>query len=404
VASTAGAEAPPPLWLLIGAAALGPSALNIFVPALPGLIAAFASDIATVNLALSLYLVTFAVAQLAYGPISDRYGRRPTLLCGIALFGVASLLCAGAASLGMLIGGRILQAIGGCAGMVVVRAMVRDSYERARAASVLASVTMAMAVAPAISQWVGGHLAERLGWRAGFVLLVVLGGGLLVAAWRGLPETLRERQPSLSIDALLASYRAVLRAPVFLGFAGYVALSSAGYFAFIAGAPFLVERVLGGTAADSGTGFLFVAAGYMLGSFVAARLSVRAGVERMVVAGTAIGLAACGALAVCALTGALGMVALFAPAVALLAGNGIALPSAIATAISVEPRAAGTAAGLVGCGQMAGGALATTLVAWLDDGSALPMIAVMSGSMVLSVLAYALARFGARAATARQPA
>ena len=107
----------PPLWLLIGAAALGPSALNIFVPALPGLIAAFASDIATVNLALSLYLVTFALAQLVYGPISDRHGRRPTLLCGIALFGVATLLCAGALSLGMLIAGRILQAIGGCAGM-----------------------------------------------------------------------------------------------------------------------------------------------------------------------------------------------------------------------------------------------------------------------------------------------
>src|SRR3954470_24773649 len=173
-----------PVWLLIGATALGGMALNIFVPAMPRLVAAFDTDVATVGLTLSLYLVALGAGQLVCGPIADRWGRRPTLLGGLALYALAALFCIAATSIGMLIAGRIVQALGGCAAVVVVRAIIRDSYDRERGASVLAFVTMAMAVAPALSPAIGGYLVEHFDWRAGFVFLTACAVVLLVAAIR----------------------------------------------------------------------------------------------------------------------------------------------------------------------------------------------------------------------------
>jgi MFS transporter, DHA1 family, multidrug resistance protein len=395
------ARAAPPVWLLIGLTALGPSALNIFVPAMPELVAQFDSDVPTVNLTLSLYLITLAVAQLFYGPIADRYGRRPTLLVGIAIFEAAAVFCGAAASLGMLIAGRVLQAIGGCAGLVIVRALVRDSYDRERGASVLAFVTMVMALAPTVSLVLGGYLAEMFGWRAGFAVLVIGGGVIFVAALRRLPETLRERRVG-GVGATVASYGPVLRSPVFLGFALCLSFTSGAYFAFIAGAPFIVVNLLHRTPGTYGASFLVIAAGYMFGSFLGARLSVRLGVDRMIVIGTAVALAASAVLVGFAAADAIGLIVLFAPTALLVVGNGMSMPNAIAAAVSVEPRAAGTASGLVGFGQMAVGALATVAVARLDDGTALPMIAVMTGSTVLAALAYAVAVLSDRAATAER--
>src|SRR5258706_11287163 len=190
-AGTESARAAVPVWLLIATATLGPTSLNIFVPAMPELVDVFASDVATVNLALSLCLITIAIGQLFCGPIADRYGRRPTLLVGLVIFEAATALCAVAPSLMMLIVGRIVQAVGACATMVVVRAVVRDSYERERAASVLGFVTMVMAVAPALSVALDGYLVERFGWRASFVVLALAGGLIAAAALQRLPETLR---------------------------------------------------------------------------------------------------------------------------------------------------------------------------------------------------------------------
>ncbi|MBI3513805.1 MAG: multidrug effflux MFS transporter [Proteobacteria bacterium] len=406
-ATTDSTRAAAPVWLLIATTALGTSSLNIFVPAMPELVAAFASDIATVNLALSLFLVTIAIGQLICGPIADRHGRRRTLLAGLVIFEVATALCALAPSLELLIAGRIVQAIGACATIVVVRAMVRDSYERERAASVLGFITMVMAVAPALSVALGGYLVERLGWRAGFVVLALAGGAIAAAAVWQLPETLRTSLHLGDRGGLRAtwlSYRLLLRSPVFVGFALCLAFTSGAYFAFMAGAPFIIVGLLGRTPTEFGLSFLVIAVGYSSGSFVAARYSVRSGIDRMIIAGTALALAACAAWLIAAHAGAIGMIGLFAPMVVLVFGNGIAMPNAIAAAISVEPRAAGTAAGLVGCAQMAIGAPAMAAVAWLDDGTVLPLIIVMTVTSVLAALAYALAVLSDRAATAARAA
>jgi DHA1 family bicyclomycin/chloramphenicol resistance-like MFS transporter len=390
----------PPVWLLIGATALGPSAFNILVPALPDVAAAFASDVASVNLTLSLYLAMFAAAQLFYGPISDRYGRRPPLLAGLAIFTAAALFCVVVGSLGMLILARIFLAIGGCATLVVVRAMIGDSYDRDRAASVLAFVTMVMALAPTVSLTFGGYLAEKFGWRAGFVILVVFGGALFVAALRGLPETLPQGVRSGGLRASVEGYRLVLRSPVFVGFALCLSFTTGAYYAFIAGTPFIAVNLLKRAPSEYGASFLAIAAGYMLGSFVAARYSIRLGVDRMIIIGTAIALVACGGLVAAAAANAVGMVALFASMGVMVFGNGLAMPNTIAAAVSLEPRAAGTASGLVGFGQMAVGGLATTVVAELDDGTGLPIIAVIAGSTILAALAYAVAVLSDRAAAA----
>jgi DHA1 family bicyclomycin/chloramphenicol resistance-like MFS transporter len=319
----------------------------------------------------------------------------------MVVFVASALFCLFAASIGQLIVGRIAQALGGCAAVVVVRAIIRDSYDRERGASVLAFVTMAMAAAPALSPAIGGYLVEYFDWRAGFVFLAAVGSVLLVAAIRRLPETQQSRYGGGGLAQMAAGYRSVLRSPAFCGFALCLAFTSGTFFAFVAGAPFVVVQVLGRAEIDYGVSFMMVSVGYMLGSFVASRASVRLGIDRMIILGTVIGFAGCAILVVCQAVGALGLLTLFVSMGVIAIGNGISQPNAIAAAVEVDPRAAGTASGLVGFAQMAVGALATFAVARLNDGTATPLIAVMTGSAVLGAVAYSFAVLGRAAALRR---
>jgi DHA1 family bicyclomycin/chloramphenicol resistance-like MFS transporter len=256
-----------------------------------------------------------------------------------------------------------------------------------------------MAVAPAISPVIGGKLVEWFGWRAGFVFLIGCGGVILMAAFRHLPETRQRSRAGSGWATAVASYRAVLRSPVFLGFALCLAFTSGAFFAFIAGAPFIVVNRLHGAPSDYGISFLMVSAGYITGSFIASRLSVRLGVDRMIVIGTAIALVGCGLLAGCAAAGVADLFVLFATMGLIAVGNGIGQPSSIVAGVAaVDARAAGTASGLIGFGQMAIGGLATLAVLRLDDGSYRPLIAVMMGSTTLAGLAYLVAVLSDRAA------
>jgi DHA1 family bicyclomycin/chloramphenicol resistance-like MFS transporter len=203
--------------ILVAVTATGPLALNILMPSMPGLPAVFGTDYATVQLTLSLYLIGLAGAQLIYGPLSDRYGRRPVLLAGLGVFLLGTLTGALAASISMVIAGRVLQAVGGCAGMVLGRAIVRDLYERDRAASVIAYVTMAMVVAPMLAPLFGGFLDDWLGWRATFWFVAVYGSVVVVFCFLLLGETHRTRLPFPGPAGMLSSYLRLLRSPLFLG-------------------------------------------------------------------------------------------------------------------------------------------------------------------------------------------
>lgn len=374
----------PSLFLLIAMSAIGPIALNIFIPSMPGLQATFATDYATVQLTLTFYLASLALAQLFIGPISDRFGRRPVFLAGTVLYVMASIACIFAGSIEQLIAGRILQAAGGCAGIVLARAIVRDIYERDMAASMIGYVTMAMVVAPMLAPTVGGVLDQWAGWQSGFYLVSVLGLLLLMLAWNRLPETHHERAVSAGFARLTRNCATLMGQPLFLGYALNSAFGSCIFFAFLAGAPYITTNVMGRTAAEYGFYFILVSLGYMFGNFLSGRFAARAGVDRMVLSGTVVALVGLGLLVAFMALGPSEPYVIFAPMAVVAVSNGLNIPSATAGAISVRPEMTGAGAGLAGFLQLGSGAVATLVVGALHDGTRLPMVIVMVCSGLLA--------------------
>ena len=357
----------PPIWILIAATATGPLALNIFVPSMPGLVRVFDTDYATIQLTLTLYLVGVALAQLAYGPLSDRFGRRPALLWGLAIYAVASLMCAMAWSIEALIVGRILQAVGGCAGMVLGRAIVRDVFDRDRAAGAIALITMAMAVAPAIAPTIGGLLEAEFGWHTTFLVPAVMGVVVLFGAARGLNETNLTPIPRIDVVDMLRSYGELLRSRAFIGYAGNTAMSVGAFFAFLAGGPYVVIEILHKHPSEYGFYFVLISGGYMTGNFAASRLSARLGLDRMIPVGVAISTVGAVVGVAVLFAGIVTSASVFLPMMVVAIGNGLSQPNGIAGAVSVNPRIAGAASGLLGFGQMACGAVFTIVMGILQN-------------------------------------
>ncbi|MSP47941.1 MAG: Bcr/CflA family efflux MFS transporter [Alphaproteobacteria bacterium] len=381
----------PPLILLVLATAIGGLSMNIFIPSMPGLVRAFATDIATVQLTLTLYLAGIAVGQLVYGPLSDHYGRRPMMLAGLGLYALAALVASLAQTIDVLILGRIAQAFGGCAGMVITRAIIRDVYDRDRAASVLGYVTMAMTVAPAMAPVLGGYLDLWFSWRAGLWVLSGYGIALFLGCLFYLNETLKEPQPTIGVLPILHSYRMLLRRPAFLGYAFGVGLSTACFFAFLAGAPYLMIEVLKRPPSDYGIWFVIVSLGYFIGNFLTGRLSGRLGVDRMVTIGAAMVLSGGLGMLAHVLTAPLAPYGIFLPAMMVAMGNGVGQPNGIAGAISVDPTRAGAASGIVGFLQMSIGAVGTVIIGHTLESTLLPVAltvtALGSGSALFFWLA-----------------
>lgn len=352
----------PPILLLVLATAIGGLSMNIFIPSMPGLVRYFDTDIATVQLTLTLYLAGIAVGQLLYGPLSDHYGRRPLMLAGVGLYAASAIAASLAQSIELLILARIAQAFGGCAGMVITRAIIRDVFDRDRAASVLGYVTMAMTIAPAMAPVLGGYLDLWFGWRAGLWVLAGYGAVLFAGCYFFQTETLKEPQPTIGVMPILRSYQVLLRRPAFLGFAFGTGFSTACFFSFLAGAPYLMIEVLQRPPSDYGIWFVIVSFGYFIGNFLTGRLSARLGVDRMVMLGAGLVLAGGGSMLVHALTLPLAPAGIFVPAMMIAMGNGVGQPNGIAGAISVDPTRAGAASGIVGFMQMSFGAVGTVVI------------------------------------------
>ena len=381
----------PPYVILVAISAVGPLALNIFVPSMPGLQAEFGVSYGIVQLTLTLYVLGMALCQLVYGPLSDRFGRRPVLLGGMTLFVFASVMAAASTSIGMLVAARLLQAIGGASGLVLSRAIVRDLYDRDRSASVLGYIAMAFVVAPMLAPTIGGLLDQLAGWRASFVLLALLGIAALAATWRKLPETNRNLAPSIRLAGLAAGYLTLLRSPSYLAYAFTLGFSSAVFFAFIAGAPYVMVVVLERQPLDYGLWFIFVSLGYMMGNFLSGRYSQALGTDRMVTIGNAFSVFAGLAGLTAVLTGMVSPVTLFVPMLFAALGNGLTIPNATAGAISVKASIVGTAAGLAGFLQMGIGAGSAQLVGVLQDAAPFAVFWVMAGAAGLAALTHRLA-------------
>ena len=377
------------LLLLVAMTAIGPTSLNILVPAIPQLARNLSADVATLQLTVSLFLVGLATAQLVMGPLSDRWGRRPVLLAGMALTALASLLAIVMSTVESLIVARVLQAVGASTGIVVGRAIIRDLFDRSRAASMLGLVATVMVVVPTFGPLIGGVLDTAFGWQAIFVFTAL--ASVAVLAWIALtlPET---RDLNLPSDASAGFWRDLKQLAGNASFAGYVlagAFGSATFFAFLGGGPHVVITLMGRSSAEYGIWFAISSLGYMAGNFAASRLSLQHGIDKLIWWG--IGIEAVGAAIATALApfAHLGPVIVFAPQMIISLGNGLLLPGAISGAVSVRPQAAGTAAGITGCTQMAIGAAVTQYAGTLFDDASSPM--PMAVLMVVLVCCCALA-------------
>ncbi len=391
------------LAILIAATALGPMTLNIFIPSMPGLQADFDVAYGTAQLTLSFYLVGLAGAQLVHGPLSDRYGRRPVMIGGVALHVIGTLACLAAPTIGLLIAGRLIQAVGGCVGMVVGRAIVRDKFDRERTASMLAYITMAMVVAPMLAPTIGGFLDNVYGWRASFIF--VLANGLIVLGiiWKWLPETLAVKSTGNAFFSIPQNFARLLRQWEFCGYAFQLSFNSIIFLSFLSGAPYVIVEILGLTPGDYGLYFIPIVAVYMAGNFLSARVSPRVGIDRMislgcffVVTGAAMGLAM-------ELAGMVSIFTLFVPMGIISIGHAFCIPNGMAGAVSVDPRMSGAAAGLSGFLQMAAGAGASFVVGSMMADSARPLVVAMFIGAVLAAAAHFIGLAKKRADIAKSP-
>ncbi len=378
------------LLLLMATTAIGPTTLNILVPALPQLAHRIGADIATVQLTVSVYLLALAGGQLAMGPLSDRFGRRPVLLAGLALTALASLLAIVLSTVESLILARIAQAVGASAGIVIGRAIIRDLFARDRAAAMIGLVATVMVVAPTFGPLIGGLLDTAFGWQAIFIFTAATTAAVVVWAAITLPETRSLSAPAGGRGGLLVDVQQLACSRAFWGYVLVAALGSGTFFAFLGGGPHVIVTLMGRSSAEYGVWFAISSIGYMAGNFATSRLSIRYGLDRLIwwgIAIEAIGVVSATVLAVWAHDW--GPAIVFIPQLIVSLGNGLLLPGAIAGAVSIRPQAAGTAAGITGCTQMALGAAVTQYSGALLAGasSAVPMALVMDVLVVALALA-----------------
>jgi len=384
------------LAILVSLVAIGQLAFNIYLPSLPKIGETFAASPALVKYTITLYLLAFAFGQLFIGMLSDRYGRKTVLLVGLSLFVASCIICAFADSLGMLIGGRILQAIGGCAGFVIARAIVRDMHDQNSAASMLGYITMAMIIAPSIAPFIGGYVEVVFGWRANFIILATLCLAVISATAAKLPESNLERTKSLRLKAQFHNYGQLLTSVPFLGYALTASFASSMFFAFAAASPFIFIDLLELTPAQFGAYFAFAPVGFMIGNFISGKLSVKYGTDRMIEAGNAVALSGAALMLALAFAGIFTPLSICLPFFLVTLSNGLAMTNSIAGAISVNPKLAGTAAGLAGFMQMCTASSMVWLTGLFQIHNQFPMIVVIFGC---GVMAFAAARLSSRART-----
>ncbi len=381
---------PPRLLTLILLTSLSVLSLNMFLPSLSRIAADFEADYALVSLSIGGYLAVSSVLQIIMGPLSDLYGRRPVMLGAMGLFVVASVGCLLAPNITVFLAFRMLQS-GVIGGMVLSRAIVRDMHGQKEAARLLGVIGMAMALAPLLAPVLGGLLDEVFGWRATFLLFVVLGLAMLAVVYADLGETNHKRASRFSDQ--FRSYPDLFRDRLFWAWCGGIMFSVGGFYAFLGGAPKVGEEAFGLSPAVLGFGMGSISGGFMLGNFLYGRLSPRIGGARVMVAGRVFALL--GPLVGVGLF-VLGMGnvwTLFGPILFVGLGNGLTLPGANAGVMSVSPRLAGSASGLSGALTVAGGALVTGIAGWAvstrlgGEGLLLVIVATSALSLLCTVLA-----------------
>ena len=374
--------------LILGAlSAFGPLAIDFYLPAFPAMALAFGTDEQHVQMTLAAYFLGLSIGQLAYGPVADRFGRRIPLLTGVGLFTAASLACAFAPNLEWLIGARFIQALGGCAGMVIARAVVSDKCDAVGSAKVFSQLMLVMGLAPILAPMLGGLLVNITGWQSIFLVLTFFSALVGLAVALGLPESMPAHVPRQPLSGALRQYGRLLADPVFLGHALTGGIAIAGMFAYIAGSPFVFIKLYGVPPEHFGWLFGANAAGFILVAQVNARMLAKRGPAFLLTRTVWIYVGA--GLALLAVTSmhTEQLWPLLIPLFICISSLGCILPNASACAMNGQGARAGSASAMLGCLQFSVAAGAAALVGVLHDGSAVPMAMVISlcGILVVSV-------------------
>ena len=377
------------LLTLTMTSSLGMVASTIYVPSIPAIAGALETSIARVQLTFVGYLLAFAASMLVLGPLSDRYGRRRTIIWGLALSAISSVACAVSPTIDFLIAARVVQGIGACAGLVVGRAITREVWGREAAARVIAGRAIAATLMQAFAPVLGGYLQGWFGWRANFAVIAVLACIAMVLVIRFVPAGRTATSPSVCAGGILASYRTLIRTRRFLTYAFTAAGSHAGFHIFAAGAPAVLIVGLGIRPEDYGFYASLPPMGFLVGSFLSNRLTRRLGIDGLITIGCTLLIPAASLMVTLALLGVASPYAVIGPMMLICCGSGLITPNATAGSLGVSAGIVGTASGLGSFMQMTGAAGATALLSLGPSGSPL-----MLASIIALVGLFAVTAFG----------
>ncbi|MDZ7842004.1 MAG: multidrug effflux MFS transporter [Gammaproteobacteria bacterium] len=366
------------LLLILGAVvATAPLSIDMYLPSLPTLQAHFDVDAASVQLTLSTFFIGLAIGQVFYGPVSDRIGRLGPLYFGLSVYVLASAACVLAPTVEALTVARLFQALGGCAGIVITRAIVRDRFAPQEMAQALSTLVMIMGAAPILAPMIGAQLLVYLGWQSIFVFLTVFGLLCIVLIYRGLEESWVPPAQPLHAADVLGTYGRLLGHRRFMGFALAGSTAQAGMFAYIATSSFVFIEIYGLAPSTFGWIFGVNAAGLITASQVNSRLLRRHRSERVLRGALAANTLCGGAMLLMAMTGTGGIWGIAVPLFGAISSLGFSFPNSTAAAMAPFGDRAGMAAALLGTLQFTIAAVVTFLVGYLHDGTALPLAAVI---------------------------
>lgn len=383
--------------LVLGLISLSsPLAINMYVPAFPRMAVDLGTDPAAIQLSLTSLLVALALGQNVYGPLSDRFGRKPPLYFGLGLFVLASIAVAFSPTLEWLVAARFVQGLGACAAMAIPRAVIRDLYTGAQAARILALVLLVISIAPLLAPMVGSLLTALSSWRDIFWFMAATGlvAILLLAAF--LPETLpRERRSGGGAARFLSGYRVLLGDRRFVGLVMLMSMNQAAFFAFLGGSPFVFMILHGFEGWEYSLMFGFTAAFWAGGAQLAPAAIGRFGPKRILVGTSLVNGLVLLALFGASLAGQSGPWAIVAAIILLFMGTGVMMPTATVRALHDHATLAGTASAIIGTAAFAFGALASALVSAFADGTERPMVSIMAGCVLIALgAAFAATRTG----------
>ena len=377
---------PPPFAMLALITAFGSMSTHAIFPALPSMARELAVGDGAIQLAVTLYLVGTSAGQLVYGPLSDRFGRRPVVLGGVALFILASWLGSMATSFPLLLGARLLQSLGGCSGLVLGRAIVRDCAPPAKAAGQLALLMVLMILAPGIGPLIGGYVMLVFGWRGVFDMMALIGLIAMLWALYALPETNATIGQTRGARAIMRAHVALLKSGRFGAFTVLGSAGTGAAYSYFAGFPFVYSQVLHHPIETMGWWYAFVLIAYVIGGLSAKRLSTKVPAMTMLRTGVSLSWLATGALLILVTSGHTSLTGLLACGFLYALGASITAPFSMTSALSQFPALIGTASGFYGFAQIMWAALMTFMLSIWHDGTALPMAGVMFGSVTISAL------------------